>query len=104
MLVKTCRHWASKSPAPTMLPSLSPANCPATNKNSDALTRVICEYWPMGFPRTPGFTILISGMWASQYGVGGLSRPNSHRARERAVRYYSIRLASAAEVRDVGGI
>src|SRR5262249_22254550 len=35
---------ASKSSAPTVLPPRSVATCPAMNRNSDALTRVICEY------------------------------------------------------------
>src|SRR5262245_32080302 len=44
MLAKTCRHCASKSSAPTVLPLPSVATWPAMNRNSDALTRVICEY------------------------------------------------------------
>jgi hypothetical protein len=29
------------------------------------LTRVMCEYWPSGFPSASGLSILMSGMVAS---------------------------------------
>src|SRR5262249_3548496 len=64
MLAKTCRHWASKSASPTSLPPRSVATWPAMNRNSDALTRVIWEYWPSGLPSTSGLWIVISGMMA----------------------------------------
>src|ERR1044072_4889480 len=65
ILAKTCRHWASKSSEPTPLPPRSVATCPAVNRNSDAFTRVICEYCPSGLPSASGFWMLISGMMAS---------------------------------------
>src|SRR5262249_23121366 len=61
MLAKVCTHCASKSSAPTSLPSFT-ATWPAMNRNSAALTRVICEYWPSGFPSPSGFWILISAI------------------------------------------
>src|SRR6266545_1420148 len=62
MLAKTCQHCASKSSVPTALPLVSVASWPAMNRNSDALTRVIWEYWPSGLPSVSGFRILMSGM------------------------------------------
>jgi len=38
------------------------ATCPAMNRNSDALTRVMCEYCPSGFSNASGLRILMSGM------------------------------------------
>src|ERR1700722_9389109 len=35
------------------------------NKNSDALTRAMLEYWPSGLPRLSGLTMLICGMGGS---------------------------------------
>jgi hypothetical protein len=32
------------------------------NSNSDALTRVICEYCPSGLPSASGFSMVMSGM------------------------------------------
>ena len=37
-----------------VLPLLSVATWPAMNRSSDALTRVICEYWPSGLPSASG--------------------------------------------------
>src|SRR5262249_49932171 len=62
ILAKTCRHCASKSSTPTTRPPASVASWPAMNRNSAALTRVICEYWPSGLPSPSGFWILISGI------------------------------------------
>ena len=61
MFLNTCTHCASKSSAPTTLPALSLASCPAMKSHSEAFfTRVICEYWPSGFPRPSGLKIVIS--------------------------------------------
>src|SRR5579883_190832 len=69
MLAKVCTHCASKSSAPITLPALSTATWPAMNRYSDALTRVMCEYWPSGLPRASGFSNLISGMGSSSLRV-----------------------------------
>src|SRR6185369_6705724 len=62
MLAKTCRHCASKSSLPTQAPLFSAATWPAMNRNSDAFTRVICEYCPSGLPSASGLKILMSGI------------------------------------------
>src|SRR6476469_4882144 len=60
MLAKVCAHWPSKSAG--VLPSLPAPTCPAMNRNSEAFTRVICEYCPSGLPRLSGLRILMSAM------------------------------------------
>ena len=50
----TWAHCASKSAG--VLPSRSAPTWPAMNRNSDALTRVICEYCPSGLPRPSGLS------------------------------------------------
>src|SRR4029450_93668 len=62
ILAKTWRHCASKLSAPTTLPLRSVATWPAMNRNSDALTRASCEYWPSGLPSASGFSIVMLGM------------------------------------------
>src|SRR5215470_1127608 len=59
-LAKTCVHWASKSDG--VEPSGATPVWPAMNRNSDALTRVMCEYCPSGLPRTSGLSISMLGM------------------------------------------
>src|ERR1700676_577380 len=64
ILAKTRPHCASKSAGalPSLpAPELSMPTWPAMNRNSDALTRVICEYCPSGLPRLSGLRILMSG-------------------------------------------
>ena len=56
------RALASKSSG--ALPAPAPT-WPAMNRNSEALTRVICEYCPSGLPRLSGLRILMSGMAGS---------------------------------------
>src|SRR3954465_9047135 len=60
MLAKVCAHWPSKSAG--VLPSLVAPTWPAMNRNSEAFTRVICEYCPSGLPRLSGLRILMSAM------------------------------------------
>src|SRR5439155_1415465 len=51
--------------------------CPAMNRNSDALTRVICEYAPSGLPMASGLWIVIAGMVLDTFhalGMTGSSR------------------------------
>src|SRR5881394_31774 len=60
MLAKVCAHWASKSAG--VLASLPAPTWPAMNRNSEAFTRVICEYCPSGLPRLSGLRILMSAM------------------------------------------
>src|SRR5512134_2212832 len=61
MFLNTCTHCASKSSAPMTFPAWSVASWPAMNSHSAAfLTRVICEYWPSGFPRPSGLKIVIA--------------------------------------------
>ena len=44
---------------------------PAMNKNSDALTRVSCEYCPSGLPRLSGLRIWMLGMSALRIDMAG---------------------------------
>src|SRR5262245_32209927 len=83
------------------------------NRNSDALTRVIWEYWPSGLPSTSGLWIVISGMMAPE----ALARRNFSRVgndRQQQVRgmpgividAMQHRLAAADVIRnvlDIGG-
>src|SRR5262245_14230271 len=64
MLAKVCAHCASKSA--DVVPSLAAPTCPAMNRNSDAFTRVICEYCPSGLPRLSGFRYWTCGMGGSR--------------------------------------
>src|SRR6185295_1653225 len=48
-----------------VLPSFPAPTCPAMNRNSDAFTRVICEYCPSGLPRLSGFRYWTCGMGGS---------------------------------------
>src|SRR5262245_29739971 len=71
MFAKVCTHWASKSPSPTSLPLPSTPTWPAMKTNSEALTRVRCEYRPSGLPSASGLRILMSaivnsGFYATQ--------------------------------------
>src|SRR6476659_5526828 len=63
MFAKVWTHCASKSAE--VVPSLAAPTCPAMKRNSDAFTRVICEYCPGGLPRLSGFRNSIFGMGAS---------------------------------------
>src|SRR5262249_15823349 len=74
MLAKVCTHCASKSSTPTGLPSRSTPTWPAMNRYSDALTRVMCEYWPSGLPSASGLTILMSAMSVSLWRCADLVR------------------------------
>src|ERR1700733_14647667 len=58
ILANTRPHCASKSAG--ALPSLPAPTWPAMKTNSDALTRVSCEYCPSGLPSVSGFWILMS--------------------------------------------
>jgi hypothetical protein len=63
MFAYTWRHCASKSSAPTRLPALSVAICPAMKISSPApFTRAMCEYWPSGLPMVSGLNILTSAL------------------------------------------
>src|SRR4029078_10108306 len=60
MLAKVCAPSPSKSAGG--LPSLPAPTWPAMNRNSEAFTRVICEYCPSGLPRLSGLRILMSAV------------------------------------------
>src|SRR5262245_20468897 len=62
MFAKVCTHWASKLSTPTILPSRSTPTWPAMKTNSDAFTRVRCEYCPSGLPSASGLRILMSAI------------------------------------------
>src|SRR6185295_5512817 len=65
ILAKVCTHWASKSSTPTTLPSRSTPTWPAMKTNSEAFTRVRCEYCPSGLPSASGLRILMSATFDS---------------------------------------
>src|SRR5215510_10081548 len=72
MFAKVCTHWASKLSTPTILPSRSTPTWPAMKTNSDAFTRVRCEYCPNGLPSASGLRILMSAILDSFFlCVGG---------------------------------
>jgi hypothetical protein len=104
MFAKTCPHWTSKSPDPTHFPSLSVATWPAINRNSDALTRVICEYWPSGFPKDGGLWMVISAMWhlVGMRGMMDRLRPANPRRLDGHAMALSSRGAAAVAPRSIG--
>src|SRR5712675_992185 len=69
ILAKVWAHCVSKSAE--VVPSLAAPTCPAMNRNSDAFTRVICEYCPSGLPRLSGLRHWICGMGGSGSVDGG---------------------------------
>src|SRR2546425_4232497 len=56
---KTPLHWLSKSDPG--------ASMPAMKRNSPALTRAMCEYWPSGLPSASTFVILISAIVVARW-------------------------------------
>src|SRR5215831_17261284 len=67
ILAKLCTHCASKSSTPTTLPSRSTPTWPAMKMNSDAFTRVRCEYCPSGLPSASGLRILMSAIYGPSF-------------------------------------
>jgi hypothetical protein len=59
---------------------------PAIKMNSDALTRVMCEYWPSGVPSVSGLKILMSAKLLSQMVAGRLDAAHRTPAKSRGAR------------------
>src|SRR2546422_6498776 len=58
--------WAN-TPAHCASKSSPGASMPAMKRNSPALTRAMCEYWPSGLPSASTFVILISAIVVARW-------------------------------------